>query len=151
MKFQPSNLRRFAPRFRTSSLLWLVVVVAAFFVGRQSDEIALQLSKLRNSIWPNTAAFILSQQPDGSLVFDVGPTSPSRRILINGTACAARRATPDSIRLTPISDGTTELKILQSDGSGTLIILEVKNGKFASTTNRKIPATRNASARTRVQ
>jgi hypothetical protein len=143
-------------RFRTSSLLWLTVVVAAFFLGRQSDEIARRLSQLRISFWPDTSMYILSnslytlsKQSDGSLLFAARSPSPSLRILINGTACDIQGAGSNRFQLAALRDGTTEIEILKSDGSGALVKLDVKGGKFASTAERRIPAKRPDTAQIR--
>ena len=129
------------PRFRTASLLWLVVVVAAFFVGRQSDEIYLRLCQQWSALWPNSASYHLNKQPDGSLLLTL-KWPPVTQCVFSGKACSLTGNT----KLTPERDGTTEIKISQNDGSQVQIVLEVKVLKFNSIQQYRILAASTATA-----
>jgi len=97
------------PRFRTATLLWLVVVVSAFFIGRQSDEIGARLSQ----IWQGSC-YRLIDQPDGSLLF----VSKSRITGVSGHYQKIVRFTgvgTNQVKLAPQADGNTPIVFWQYD------------------------------------
>jgi hypothetical protein len=120
-------------RFRTSTLLWLTVVVAAFFVGRQSDEIAARLSQL----WPSNLPYRLIPQSDGSLLI------VSRPQITGWTAGDLQLfrvtiLTPNQTQFTAVADGNTNLTLWlhdKSTGKHSLVDLNfvIKNGRVSAT------------------
>jgi hypothetical protein len=119
------------PRFRTSSLLWLTVVVAAFFVGRQSDEIGLRLAQIWQAIWPSAAApYRLVTQSDGSLLFSA--TSPVPRVQVNNPdVCSINPLSSTKVAIFPKSDGYQNIIFWHQDGTVTDLKWMIRNGKFS--------------------
>jgi hypothetical protein len=107
--------------------------VAAFFLGRQSDEIFLPLSQL----WPSQAPYRLLPQPDGSLLIvtrsKLTGWSGGDRQIYRGSL-----KPPNQLRILPQPDGNTETKIWVYDpptGSQTFVTLDlvIKNGRVNAT------------------
>jgi hypothetical protein len=103
-------------RFRTSTLLSLVVVVAAFFLGRQSDEIGARLAQLWQSIWPSVPPFSyrLVNQPDGSLLIVSqskvdGVTSFDQQVIRVDILDA------NQVKIAPQADGNSRVTVWQYD------------------------------------
>jgi hypothetical protein len=110
--------RKYMPRlrFRVSTLLWLVVIVATFFLGRQSNEIGLRLGKMWRSIWPRSL-YRVAHQPEGSLLFK--SKLPVPRVKVTDVSLAqANPLGANQIQLDPKRDGKGQAQIwLQSDNS----------------------------------
>jgi hypothetical protein len=102
-------LSRLRLRFRTTSLLWLAVVVAAFFIGRQSDEIVVRLAQL----WPSSASYVVLPQRDGSLLFLFKPRVTS--VTMNGEICRSIVVDTHRARLVALKDGNTQAKFWLMD------------------------------------
>jgi len=100
------NLRRVLPRlrFRTNSLLWLVVVVAAFFVGRQSSQNGGYLTQSFYRIWPSAAALRFVPQKDGTMII-TDRAGAQKMWISDATVCTAVPTSSDRGRLTPGVDG----------------------------------------------
>ena len=100
------------PRFRISSLFWLVVVVSAFFVGRQSDEIAARLAQL----WTRSPVYKLTPQPDGGLLI-VSPSPIQRLQFRPANVCIMNLVNGRDYKVLPIRDGSAQLTLWHADGS----------------------------------
>jgi hypothetical protein len=125
-------------RFRTATLLWLVVVVAAFFIGRQWEEVDRRVSLLWISIWPNSSPR-LTHTPDGSVLFAIN--SMTQRILRSNDACDVEAVNASTIRFVPVRDGVTEVDIWTIDGKRARLQLKNRNGFFYSVHEFSVPAT----------
>jgi hypothetical protein len=96
-------------RFRTSSLLWLMVAVAAFFCGQRSDEISRQANKWWQvtRVWFGATAnpkHRVVMWPQGSAT--INEQFPIQRIWIdNSKICSATMTSPRQLRVSPMSDG----------------------------------------------
>jgi hypothetical protein len=124
--------RRFLPRFRTATLLWLTVVVAAFFTGRQSDEIGRRIAQWWLAAWPRAAPYKLTSQPDGSLL--VVTQSPIARVQIRPTnVCIMNVVNGKDYQVLPLRDGKAELTFWHADGSSAQLTLVSKNKSLQST------------------
>jgi hypothetical protein len=131
--FCPANAAmRFPPtipriRFRTSTLLWVCVVVAAFFVGRQSDEIGLRLQQLWKSVWPNPSPLQTFQQPNGRVL--IKSKLPVARVQNSApNVCTMNIVDGVDYEILPIRDGKAQLTLWLSDGSAHELRLVSENG-----------------------
>ena len=126
-------------RFRTASLLWLVVIVAAFFLGRQSDEIAARFAHLWQSKTPSPATYRLVQKTDGSLDF-VSLHKVTGVVYYGPRICQVNGLGTKTISVTSQEDGNTRYTFWQYDvttGSTSLVSLDlsVKNSRVTATEN----------------
>jgi hypothetical protein len=127
----PTKRRRF--RFRTSSLLWLVVVATAFFVGRQSDEIGRRLANAWHTIWPSSAPYRLVHQRDGSVLFIA--RSPIPRVSVDfPDVSSVTPLAPSEVQITAKRDGYQQVTFWHQDGTTTELRLMIRRGKFSPAT-----------------
>ena len=128
------NLRRVIPRprFRTSSLLWLMVVVATFFLGQRSDEIAKRIVQIFGSTWPQAAlSYRISGLDDGRVLL-VANTAMNRLQVTSPSLVYVRPLEADMIEFSPKSDGVTLVDIWHADGRTSQFELTVAEGKVVS-------------------
>ena len=101
------------PRFRITALLWLTALVAAFFLGQRSDEIASgfdrwwQVTRIRFGgevrkndsvvMWPRRSATINEDFAIRNVSID------------NPTVCTATEVSNRQLRITPTADGKTSV------------------------------------------
>lgn len=124
-----SRTRQF--RFRITSLLWLTVVVASFFIGRQSEQIAKQMGQAWRLIWPSAASIQVLPQRDGSLLLVMNSPVPR----INNTesrVCDVEVPSADTLRLVAKNDGTTNIICERVDSTKEGVRVAVVNGRFAT-------------------
>ena len=110
-------------RFRVTSLLWLTLVLAAFFVGRKSDDIALGFRQW----WQVTRVALGSDVAQDSRVV----MWPARSATINGDGiikkysiddpgiCRVVQISPRQLQVSPQADGQTSVRYEQTDLPGT--------------------------------
>jgi hypothetical protein len=134
---EAKQIRRFLRlRFRTSSLLWLTVVVAAFFIGQQSDEVAGRLRQLWRTVWPGAAPYKLVSQPDGSILITCNSGVP-RVIVNNPSVCGVEPIDARRIRVTKRGDGVATVDLWLDSARPPVpqlrLAFKVKNGKLMHT------------------
>jgi hypothetical protein len=122
------------PRFSIRTLLWLTVVVAAFFVGRQSHEIGARLAGLRRSQWLAAAGpCTFTPHPDGGVLLSIKPQATESRIVFHGDSSGIyqlRMNDPGGMRLIPLRDGSTVFSMTFDDNLEIQADILVRNGKM---------------------
>jgi hypothetical protein len=123
------------PRFRTASLLWLVVVVSAFFVGRQSDEIGARLANLWSSLGFGSTPYRLIHRPDRSIL--IIANSPVPRIQVhNPELFGAEPLSATGIRIFPRNrTGVTQLTYWNENMTPVTIAFAVEDGRIKNVKN----------------
>jgi hypothetical protein len=102
-------------RFRTSSLLWLMVVVTAFFVGQRSDEIGDRLRQSWQRFWAGGRPYRVLSQPDGSILIHCN--SPvGRAITSDGAISSVEPIDTTRIRVKAYNDGALNVDLWLDDG-----------------------------------
>jgi hypothetical protein len=124
------------PRFRISALLWLTAVVAAFFLGQRSDEIASgfnrwwQVTRIRFGgdvrkgesvvMWPRRSATINEDFKIQNVSID------------NPDVCTATEVSGRQLRITPTADGKTSVHyILPGQTRPCRFDITVENGNIS--------------------
>jgi hypothetical protein len=109
------------PRFRTTSLLWLMAIVTAFFAGRQSDLMVTHLSQLWESMTGEPIAYNVINQPDGSIL--ICCNSPVPRVRSSDSSiCIVELIDAQRIRVKQRDDGDAAISIWMGDGTALPVI-----------------------------
>ena len=124
------------PRFRITTLLWITALVAAFFVGRRSDEVVSGFDRWwhvtrvrlggdvrrnrRVVMWPRRSATI----NEDFAIQNVSTDNPQ--------ICTAMRVSDRQLRITPAADGETTVRYSVPGGQKPYRFhLAVKDGRIA--------------------
>jgi hypothetical protein len=105
---------RWRPRFRISTLLWLMALLSAFFCGRRSDNIG----SLTNRWWQVTRVWLGADiNPKQTVVvWPIGSATINENLAIHQVQvndpkiCSATLSSSRQLRVAPQSDGKTIVK-----------------------------------------
>jgi Pilus formation protein N terminal region len=123
-------------RFRITTLLWLTVVVVAFFVGQRSDEISSHF----NRWWQVTRIRFGSEVRKGYAVVMWPPHSATinedltiQKVSIdNPNICTVTAVSDRQLRVTPTGNGKTSVHyILPGQATPCRFDITVENGNIA--------------------
>ena len=118
--------RRWRLRFRITTLLWLTVIVAAFFVGRRSGEIERaaslwwQVTRVRWGASVTKTEII--QWPPGSITINE-PNTIQKAVVYDPRITSVAFLTSNQMQISPKGDGKTTVTYTLTSG-------QFRNGQF---------------------
>jgi hypothetical protein len=135
------------PKFRITTLFWLMAIVAAYFTGRRSD----QIESAANQWWRVTCVRWGGEVANSEVVM-----WPRRGVTINESCeinnvstldpevCTVRKTCGKQLEVSPVTDGKTLIYFDDSDGNKHKFLLSVTNGRIDADWQLTGPPTRPA-------